>query len=521
MMQVFFFTVLAVIQAAPESLDAVCSSPSECELSVSLLQSDLRLTKAKPDIPMEPVFLASEDELVSYQDTSLLQMEVHLSHETPVKRDKVHVAATKRSASASASASAVAAAASGAEVASGAEGAASVSSSKQAPLLVQERASSTARALAWVEAQYSHAAKAGTFYDLAAEGNAIVWIFILFALVGCLVTTCLMGGRRPQDGNFQNHPLRPQGFPTPLGVGTDAQKYDIRTPQSSMTPAASRLPSQQMLNPQRAPSGVAMPAGPGPMVPRTDSQQQLMKAESGELPPICPSLILPHTEARFMIQMDHLLNITSGPVNILGTSGRKLLHALVCDSPDGRRCLMLASCGCEDDPRTCIFTSNRASFPPVAEPALEVFGKAGKFYGWLEFPGGSQVLLAHSGAGGERRPVLQIEMGNQSDLRMSASTMDGRVIASAGRNAAAGGRQFDGNDSWKMQVKPGTDAVLVTSCMLALILLRPWPSADSAMSRYSMGASSVGGGTAGTASSLRPHTAPLPPGSALASMFQN
>merc|ERR1719316_403511 len=118
---------------------------------------------------------------------------------------------------------------------------------------------------------------------------------------------------------------------------------------------------------QRTPmsSAVALPQKPEARKPED---------ASSEVPPICPSLILPHTEARFMIQMDHLQRSAPGPLNILGTSGRKLLHALVCDTPDSRRCLMLASCGCEDDPRTCIFTPQPGA---VDSQALEVFGKAG------------------------------------------------------------------------------------------------------------------------------------------------
>jgi hypothetical protein len=176
-------------------------------------------------------------------------------------------------------------------------------------------------------------------------------------------------------------------------------------------------------------------------------------------------------------------------MDILGTSGRKLLHANVCDSPDGRRCLALASCGCEDDPRVCIFT------PQHGEQALEVFGKGGKFYGWIEFPSRSQAILSYAGDGAPQKAVLQLEMGSQQDLRMSASAMDGRLLASAGRNVGVGGKQFEGIDSWKMQVKPGIDAVLITSCMLGLILIRPL-SGDE---RFSMGASTTGG----TATSLR------------------
>jgi hypothetical protein len=130
-------------------------------------------------------------------------------------------------------------------------------------------------------------------------------------------------------------------------------------------------------------------------------------------------------------------------------------------------------------------------------------------------------VLLHSDSTGMRKPVLQIEMGNHVDFHMTASAMDGCVLASAGRNLAIGGRQ-DGLDSWKLQAKPGTDAVLITSCMLGLILLRPWPQglADTGAGpsgRFSMGASTNGG----TSTSLRPQRSPLPASqTALTSAFK-
>jgi len=334
---------------------------------------------------------------------------------------------------------------------------------EKAPLLEegqQTEASGTARALARLK----------TWYQIELrESNGLIVVVLLGAVIFCVVGFLFIGGGgKDSDKKDLGDPLRPQGIgsvsrPSPMNSQLPSQQGNLRTPLASSV------------------SLQATKASDGPEVGgKTDG--------TIDLPPICPSLILPHTEARFMIQMDHLLRVATGPINILGTSGRKLLHALVCDSPDGRRCLMLASCGCEDDPRTCIFT------PQTAEPsqALEIFGKAGKFYGWLEFPGGNQAVLSFSGDSGVQKPVLQIEMGNQQDLRMSASTMDGRLLASAGRNVGVGGRQFEGNDSWKMQVKPGVDAVLITSCMLSLTLLRPWPSDEG----FSM--------AGGTATSLGP-----------------
>merc|ERR1712008_626714 len=94
-------------------------------------------------------------------------------------------------------------------------------------------------------------------------------------------------------------------------------------------------------------------------------------------PSICPSLILPTTEARFVIAMDSL-RPGSGQVDILGTSGRKLLHATITRQPDGRQLLAVASVGCQEDPRCIIHGAAAGS------AKMEVSSRRGKPYGMLE-----------------------------------------------------------------------------------------------------------------------------------------
>jgi len=190
------------------------------------------------------------------------------------------------------------------------------------------------------------------------------------------------------------------------------------------------------------------------------------------LPPICPSLILPHTEARFMIPIESLMR-ASGELDIKGTSGRKLLHGAVTDSNDGRRCLALASCGCDEDPRvTLLAPHGESSARGISGGAvsgkigiMELYGKGGKFYGTLE-PGyhGGAVLRFQD------ELVMSLEIGS-SDLRMTASSMDGRLLASAGQNVTQGNqRRMESNDTWKLQVQPNYDAVLISACMLGVLL---------------------------------------------------
>lgn len=230
--------------------------------------------------------------------------------------------------------------------------------------------------------------------------------------------------------------------------------------------------------PMRLRAGLPHPAGGSALHSEIPGAQQLLQAPrrtapnapnlSSGPPPICPSLILPHTEARFMIPIESLMR-ASGELDIRGTSGRKLLHGSVTETPDGNRCLALASCGCEEDPRVTVVAPARAGQGPLSGTSsgmstMELFGKGGNFYGTLEpGPDGGAVLRC------EGEIVMSLDPG-AGDLRMTASSMDGRLLASAGKNVQVAVRQLESHDTWKLQVKPGLDAVLIVSCMLGAML---------------------------------------------------
>jgi hypothetical protein len=294
------------------------------------------------------------------------------------------------------------------------------------------------------------------------DSSAVAWVLILGLIVSGILAIFLLAAfddhqpRRYQDSSKEAS-FRVQETDRPILGSSFLPSQRTALPSSYLDPpvhalASSPQPSVQMLQPR---------------------QTQLVEEP---FPPICPSLILPHTEAKFMVQMDGLLNPNAAEgISICGTSGRKLLHASVSDTPDGRRFLAISSCGCEDDPRTCIATSSA-----FESEALEVFGKAGQFYGYLDFRGGHQAQLQWwDGNASARQPVISFALGSMSDRCINASTMDGRLLASAGRTGAVPGQGKlleASSDTWKLTVKPGVDAVLITSCMLALLLLCPWPS---------------------------------------------
>mmetsp|Transcript_151932 Transcript_151932/g.290782 ORF Transcript_151932/g.290782 Transcript_151932/m.290782 type:complete len:511 (+) Transcript_151932:3-1535(+) len=307
------------------------------------------------------------------------------------------------------------------------------------------------------------------------QASAIVWILMGGVVLACLLMFLIMATDESsppaekavvKTGMHKYERLSPQ----PVARGSPALGSPIR--------ADVRTGSSIMMSPSLPPTATV------PTQSRTMSENSAEEAVIAP-PPICPSLILPHTEARFMVPMEQMKVVGPGVLDINGTSGRKLLHATVSDTGDGRRCLSVASCGCEDDPRVTVFTPERQSFARTpltgssSQPlsSLEIYGKAGLFYGTLSPAAGGGMILKHENG----NVVLAVQATGDEDFRMTASSYSGgQLLASAGRNVMAGSRRTKAEvgDSWKLQVKPGVDAVLIVSCMLGTLLLA-MPAASS------------------------------------------
>eukprot|EP00930_Biecheleria_cincta_P075667 TRINITY_DN62846_c0_g1_i1.p1 TRINITY_DN62846_c0_g1~~TRINITY_DN62846_c0_g1_i1.p1 ORF type:complete len:381 (+),score=40.63 TRINITY_DN62846_c0_g1_i1:52-1194(+) len=192
-------------------------------------------------------------------------------------------------------------------------------------------------------------------------------------------------------------------------------------------------------------------------------------ADAGELPPtaqpahinppaICPSLVLPMHEARFMISLGRIracMQGQLGPIDILGLSGHKLLHGMLEDARESGTRLTIASVNRENDPRAIIVTGKSVF-------RHEVHGPDGQTYGTLDFFG-ARVLLMQS-----ITPVMVFDAGDPNALQYIASGMDGRVLATAGRHA---NELSEEDEVWRLQVRPGIDSILTMICMLAIILL--------------------------------------------------
>lgn len=177
---------------------------------------------------------------------------------------------------------------------------------------------------------------------------------------------------------------------------------------------------------------------------------------AGLVPAICPSLILPSVEARFMIPLSSLVDPGSQSFQLIGSSGMKLLDAAIQINENGGRSLVLRTVGVEDL-CACILDSEQSSTTPQT---LQIFGRGLRHYGDLEAIRGGKGAILKCG----EKAVFQVEVLDPTTLMMSVSSMEGAKIGSAVSSA---------NQQWKVQVNAGVDAVLVTSCMMAMILL--WP----------------------------------------------
>jgi len=294
----------------------------------------------------------------------------------------------------------------------------------------------------------------------AATQSMIPGILVLVVLLAILfLAVCFLN--QHQEVAMQHSP--PPAYKPLQGADfqTNTQPFLGHTMQSraSMGFAGRESASPSQVSLGRATLYPQPAATLSPSVPASSPQSLPPNIETPQA--LCPNLILPNTEARFMVDMESLVSGNVNTLDIIGLSGMKLLDASVQITPDGKRNLVLTSVGIQDL-CTCSFTPD----PKAAGPkVIEVYGRGGKHYGTLELPASGGGILKCSG-----RPDLFIEVGNPLDLEMSAYTAEHYALAWANRIRPT---SADTNDIWRLQVHKNIDAVLIAACMLSMILLRP------------------------------------------------
>eukprot|EP00928_Gymnodinium_smaydae_P049603 TRINITY_DN3330_c0_g1_i2.p1 TRINITY_DN3330_c0_g1~~TRINITY_DN3330_c0_g1_i2.p1 ORF type:complete len:529 (+),score=83.68 TRINITY_DN3330_c0_g1_i2:915-2501(+) len=256
-------------------------------------------------------------------------------------------------------------------------------------------------------------------------------------------------------------------------------------PASSASLRSANFAPEVSFSPAPAPPATAprCDSRSGPLVSRTsdvvardvayaaESRSTVMSSKTTTVPPppICPALVMPNTETRFLIKMDDLQRIKVGSLEITGNSGRALLTATISASPPGSQelaRLSIASIGCTADPRTTLIVLRPS--PGSPSPAHILIGKDEEAYGTFEI--GSippfRSLLKHQGI-----PVMHLEMTNMANFSIIAYSMEGATLCTSGpKEQNLNPPTGDSNMMWRMQVKPGADAVLITTCMLAMMV---------------------------------------------------
>lgn len=179
-------------------------------------------------------------------------------------------------------------------------------------------------------------------------------------------------------------------------------------------------------------------------------------------PPLCPSLVLPESEARLGIPMFELAQlITEGELRIVALSGKPLLRASVC-KVGRRRSLEISMPEAGSAPRATI-GPNLQDLNRPDDGALEIRGLKGSFYGLLEMRNSGACYVTKDGE------TMMIIDGDTESLQLSIKSGGGLPLASVRCST----EPFGGVDHVEIRVEPGVDTVLVLACVLAVLLLSP------------------------------------------------
>ncbi|CAE8638086.1 unnamed protein product, partial [Polarella glacialis] len=179
---------------------------------------------------------------------------------------------------------------------------------------------------------------------------------------------------------------------------------------------------------------------------------------------ICPALILPHGEAQFLLPAEALRRLSRGPVEVLGPSGRPLLHA---------RLQAAAGAPVPTQGMWLELSTTATSKYPHASVGPLVLGKA------LAAPGSLEVR----GPRGDRYGLLQPSgrvawqvLRNGGHLVLSMTLAEGGaglVVAAASGKVIGSAMPTPEGEACCVKVSPGVDALLTLLSVLAVILTSP------------------------------------------------
>lgn len=194
--------------------------------------------------------------------------------------------------------------------------------------------------------------------------------------------------------------------------------------------------------------------------------------KAGELPPLCPRLILPMCEVRFTVPTCRITEAPDGEFDILGRSSNPLLRAsLHTDSMSGRRSLSLhvaqaANLGDTQPLVTVAPPPQLQRFGAEAQPGvhligLEIRNGEGLLYGVIHRKHGASSYYVAQG----HRTVMSINSNTHELLNFTVTAPTGQLLASMVPSSAP---ELSA-ENVEFRVKAGMDAVLVLSSVLGAL----------------------------------------------------
>lgn len=267
-------------------------------------------------------------------------------------------------------------------------------------------------------------------------------LLVVLALCGC----CLLRSREgPGDvGRSAWDPAGGKLLDQPPAKGRPGPG---RSPGPSTHSLPPRGGPQQAQRPQThgAIGFSRVPEESGQLAPSPAARPTVGSSGAASAPILCRSLVLPNLESVFNISAEALLSRRLGNLQIKGASERTLLECAVQE-----RQLSIRSVGNDARPRATVRKDGGA---------LNIYGREDSFFGSLEAASGpNDCGLVQDG---EVRMKVLAEPGGQ--LQFRAFAMDGQQLAAGGCV----------HGEWRLQVRANADAILITSCVLAMIFFSP------------------------------------------------
>jgi len=172
-----------------------------------------------------------------------------------------------------------------------------------------------------------------------------------------------------------------------------------------------------------------------------------------------PSAGLVPSDCRFTVPVDVLMeSAEEGTFSITDPALGLSLRVAIRNRPSAR--LLQVFVG-TDSPKPCTTVSPLSDGGP-AGIRMEIRGADGSLFGMLTLQQNGSFVVTTA----EKQPLLTIE-GNEENLDLRISARDGRLVAAVSCASAGPSKEVDNLD---FRVRPGTDPVLVVTCILSVLL---------------------------------------------------